>query len=86
MKLQKSNGGSATHVYCSVKCKRCNRLLVIKYLGVHDGRAEYDVPGPVLFKARCTNVDCREIMQYTRFDVEVIGTPEPPPPDFVEQF
>ena len=88
MKLAKANGGSMNHVYCSVRCGRCKTILVLKYLGVHDGREEYDIPDscPVFFKMRCSNVECREIIQYTRNDVEVIAFPESPPSDFVEQF
>jgi len=60
--------------------------MLIKYLGLHDGRAEYDLPNscPVIFTMKCAS--CRETSPYRRSDVEVVGTEDPPPPDFVEQF
>jgi hypothetical protein len=81
----------ADHVYCAVKCKACklnkvDTCIILKYLGTHDGREEYDIPlsCPLIFSIRCTT--CQERESYTRRDVEIIALPEPPPSDFGEQF
>jgi hypothetical protein len=82
----KTNGGIRNYVYCAVRCGKCDSVLILKYLGVHDGRVEYDLPDscPLIFSMNCSA--CRETEYHNLRDVEVVALEEPPPPDFLEQF
>jgi len=82
----KTNGGLKSHVYCAVKYRNCSTFLLLKHLGVHDGRSEYDLPSscPEILSVVCASCDARS--RYTREDVEIIVRDEPPPPDFVARF
>jgi hypothetical protein len=91
MKLVKANGESGIHIYCSVDCKKCKESgvithIILKYMGLADGREEYDLPPrcKIVFDMPCEV--CKQTGRYTRAEVEVIGLFQAPPEDFVEQF
>ena len=91
-KVTKANGGAITHIYLAVECDGCKfsgrgtTHIIVKYLGEHDGRMEYEIPDscPFIMRLRCTK--CEKITRYCKDDLQVIGLPDPPDPDFVEQF
>jgi hypothetical protein len=80
------------HVYCAIECKQCRRggvstLLLLKYLGLSDGRTMYGVPlAPYTLAVSMYCERCGETSNYSRSEIQVIGTDRPPAPDFVEQF
>ena len=82
----KANEGIKSHVYCAVKCRKCDGLEVLKYLGAHAGSSEYALPSscPEILSVTCGSCDTRG--RYTREEVEIIVLDYPPPSDFFPRF
>jgi len=82
------NGAAIAYVYLVVKCAGCKFLrgtekhIILKYLGVYAGRAEYDLPQncPYVLTLRCC--ECNKITRYLRNGIFSIALPWPPGPDF----
>jgi hypothetical protein len=91
-KVTKANGGAITHIYLAVECDGCKfsgkpqSYIIVKYLGLHDGRAEYEIPDSCPFILRLHCPKCDKITRYCKEDILVIGLPYPPESGFVEQF
>jgi hypothetical protein len=76
------------YCYAALRCKTCATLIVIKYLGIADGKAIHTLvfpPEPMLmvFSMPCGN--CGDTHQYIRTDVVAVNTDQAPPSDYVDQ-
>lgn len=76
------------YCYAALRCKTCATLIVLKYLGIADGKAIHTLifpPEPILtvFSMPCGN--CGKTHQYIRTDVEAINSDQAPSTDFVDQ-
>jgi len=60
-------------------------MLLLQYIGVHDGRMTYEIPsaGPQWLDLKCEV--CNATHRYTRADFEWYRTAEPPAPGFVDR-
>jgi len=80
------------YVYCAAECKNCKRdgvskVSFLKYLGQSDGRTMYEIPlAPFTLVVSMYCEACGETSKYSRSEIQVIGTEQAPPSDFVEQF
>lgn len=76
------------YCYAAFRCKTCETLIVIKYLGIADGRAIHTMvfpPEPILtvFPMPCGN--CGKTHQYLRTDVVAVNSDQAPTSDYVDQ-
>ena len=74
---------SRRHVYWAVPCKTDGkRIILVKYIGVHDGRVQYDLPSeiPHWFASSCAN--CGKEHTYARSELKQFLKDEPPGADF----
>lgn len=76
------------YCYAALRCKTCSALMIIKYLGIADGKAIHTLvfpPAPMLMVFSMPCESCGSKHQYIRTDVEAVTTEQAPPPDFVDQ-
>jgi hypothetical protein len=76
------------HVSWAVNCKtaRCPATIVLKYIGVHDGRSIYLLPADTFETLVFQCGVCGKAHTYTKQDLIVHQDDNPPPPEFVDRF
>lgn len=78
----------ANYCYAALRCKTCEALIVMKYLGIADGKAMHTLvfpPKPILVVFSMPCGKCGETHQYIRTDVVAVNTDHAPPSDYVDQ-
>jgi hypothetical protein len=76
------------HAYAAIRCKSCSVWILLKHLGLEDGKTGYilifpEPPRLLTFSMRCEQ--CGSTSEYDRNDVKPLSVEAAPPPDFIDQ-